>query len=816
MTEGGLDLRSLLLQSSEPQRNKPRNISNKNNTNNTKENCASKTGNKSAKGKHSEVCKFNLFCLFCSRCFSDRYNHICFHNAGKKQPELLPLDKVQVERFFSVAENVVFTSHRPHSQPPPSSNTPVAPGIQDLALLTRLAISSPSKDCGSPMSIENYPQDEGGSPLPSPPIDLVGSHTVLEQKPEPLPPPQPLTAQEINLMYKQRCAADSDAMLASCPPHLLQVNQTYLKQAEAVKLADQCNAGLPIVIEPEVLISLVRELPKKPSQVIGAAAKPHTVDGAQQKLQLPLQQKPSPSRDQGNVNKTEAAGAESVPSSPEKTEDLDPLAPDAPKQQVYNFSYNFNDYLQAGDDEIAGGTEEHLEESEEDKESDRKRARSDESAALMQQLQDNYAAALAQLNAPAAAPLPALSNSKPPTTAEDAADPTRSGDSAPSSHDLPAPPLHQQQLQPLRRRNQEAIRVFCVEKLNERTGLFYRNFTATSYASVWRTYMSTRPGTLHWYEVIREGRPCHLYFDLEFGRSSAQNWNQKVDGDALVDKLLHHVGSLLYRNWGLQIDPQTQVYELDSSTSEKFSRHIIVRIPGHAFFHNLAIGHFVSQVIAAAGTEFDVFKGPPPSEERVSFVDTAVYTKNRHFRLVYSNKGGKTAVLKPTERYATAAHGEYKLKPSFARVFNDTLICNVDYDVKLLAVLPPLRDGLGGALFPAVGVGAVHANSCNNAAATVNTNGKGTGSGGIHQGDVYGRTVAWKHSENESVAETSSGGGGREASTFLKELKIVAEKAVPFIEQACKERSGQDARARTVAFCGMDGLVAYSMIGEMD
>jgi hypothetical protein len=40
---------------------------------------------------------------------------------------------------------------------------------------------------------------------------------------------------------------------------------------------------------------------------------------------------------------------------------------------------------------------------------------------------------------------------------------------------------------------------------------------------------------------------------------------------------------------------------------------------------------------------------------RVCFVDGAVYSKNRHFRLLGSCKGGKCAVLQPTQRYAMSA-----------------------------------------------------------------------------------------------------------------------------------------------------------------
>lgn len=46
------------------------------------------------------------------------------------------------------------------------------------------------------------------------------------------------------------------------------------------------------------------------------------------------------------------------------------------------------------------------------------------------------------------------------------------------------------------------------------------------------------------------------------------------------------------------------------------------------------------------------------------------------------------------------------------------------------------------------------------------------------------------------------------------ELKLLAEQAVPFIEQVTSHRAGgQQAKARTLAFCGYQGTVAYSMIG---
>lgn len=49
------------------------------------------------------------------------------------------------------------------------------------------------------------------------------------------------------------------------------------------------------------------------------------------------------------------------------------------------------------------------------------------------------------------------------------------------------------------------------------------------------------------------------------------------------------------RHFGLGLDLRC-VYELDSSTPAKFSRHLTVRLPGHAFATNHAMGKFVAQV----------------------------------------------------------------------------------------------------------------------------------------------------------------------------------------------------------------------------
>lgn len=61
---------------------------------------------------------------------------------------------------------------------------------------------------------------------------------------------------------------------------------------------------------------------------------------------------------------------------------------------------------------------------------------------------------------------------------------------------------------------------------------------------------------------VWQGRPCHLYFDLEFNTLA----NTEADGEAMVDTLLSITSRTLFDVFGLQYDPSWTL-ELDSSTA---------------------------------------------------------------------------------------------------------------------------------------------------------------------------------------------------------------------------------------------------------
>ena len=89
-----------------------------------------------------------------------------------------------------------------------------------------------------------------------------------------------------------------------------------------------------------------------------------------------------------------------------------------------------------------------------------------------------------------------------------------------------------------------------------------RRYIVASRADFWRRYRKLRcdaprdaalPATTqpacarHYYEMIREGEPCHLHLDLEFATAS----NLAADGERMVATLCHELRGALVANFGV-------------------------------------------------------------------------------------------------------------------------------------------------------------------------------------------------------------------------------------------------------------------------
>ena len=128
----------------------------------------------------------------------------------------------------------------------------------------------------------------------------------------------------------------------------------------------------------------------------------------------------------------------------------------------------------------------------------------------------------------------------------------------------------------------------------------------------------------YWYEVLVENKPSRLFLDIE-------SVCCKVDIERLVGIFAECLLGFL-RSKGSPIVPVFEV--LDSSSIDKSSFHVICT---NVYFQNIYhVGAFVRRVVCKMVRE----------EEDYSSIDTAVYTKNRMFRVKGSTKIGSQRVLK--------------------------------------------------------------------------------------------------------------------------------------------------------------------------
>ena len=128
----------------------------------------------------------------------------------------------------------------------------------------------------------------------------------------------------------------------------------------------------------------------------------------------------------------------------------------------------------------------------------------------------------------------------------------------------------------------------------------------------------------HWYEVLVENKPSRLFLDVE-------SETKVVNVDKLVEDLANVLLYFLQRK-NSSVVPIFEV--LDSSSSKKSSFHIICT---NVYFANIYhVGAFVRKLVC----------GYMLNEEDCSAIDTAVYTKNRMFRVNGSTKFGSARVLK--------------------------------------------------------------------------------------------------------------------------------------------------------------------------
>ncbi|XP_021249032.1 DNA-directed primase/polymerase protein isoform X3 [Numida meleagris] len=182
----------------------------------------------------------------------------------------------------------------------------------------------------------------------------------------------------------------------------------------------------------------------------------------------------------------------------------------------------------------------------------------------------------------------------------------------------------------------EDVHVFALEKNTQNGQRFY---LVTTYKELWHYYTKGyKTSLMHCYEVIPEKDACKLYFDLEFYKAA----NPGADGKDMVAKLIELVSQKLKELYDVNCSAR-DVLNLDSSTDEKFSRHLIFLPCKTVFKDNIHVG---------------------------------VYTRNRNFRMYKSSKAGKNVILKIAEdnKFVPNCEENISLEEAY---FLSSLVCNV-------------------------------------------------------------------------------------------------------------------------------------------
>ncbi|NWH74946.1 PRIPO protein, partial [Piaya cayana] len=276
----------------------------------------------------------------------------------------------------------------------------------------------------------------------------------------------------------------------------------------------------------------------------------------------------------------------------------------------------------------------------------------------------------------------------------------------------------------------EDVHVFALENSTQSGQRFY---LVTTYKELW-FYYTYKTSLMHCYEVIPEKHACKLYFDLEFYKPA----NPGADGENMVAKLIELVCQKLKELYDVNSSAK-DVLNLDSSTDEKFSRHLIFLPQNTVFKDNIHVGNFVRAILQPAlqlmeskaavvipeegagriflcsaeavgldgsltnlieaedaskgwsvtacqakdvettqqgeNSDFSFLVVKDKEGAKQLFVDLGVYTKNRNFRMYKSSKAGKNVILKIAEDNQFVPNCEEKVSLEEA-YFLSSLICN--------------------------------------------------------------------------------------------------------------------------------------------
>ncbi|KAI9138460.1 hypothetical protein BKA69DRAFT_1127308 [Paraphysoderma sedebokerense] len=217
-----------------------------------------------------------------------------------------------------------------------------------------------------------------------------------------------------------------------------------------------------------------------------------------------------------------------------------------------------------------------------------------------------------------------------------------------------------------------------------------RKFLVTTYSTFWERYSQYPKHERHFYEVIQEGSPCRLYFDLEFLKSC----NPNANGDEMTQIFKKIVCLEILKRFGIIVTSK-EIVELDSTNDKKFSRHLIFHLKNAVFRDNASCGVFVSELCDKLRNKLELSTKDNRNQDVQEtttlfvtnekgqiglFVDEGVYSRNRNFRIYLSCKIKKNIAPTDISILDVSHSNEFPFKQEEEyQFFLKTLVCSVDF-----------------------------------------------------------------------------------------------------------------------------------------
>ena len=221
-----------------------------------------------------------------------------------------------------------------------------------------------------------------------------------------------------------------------------------------------------------------------------------------------------------------------------------------------------------------------------------------------------------------------------------------------------------------------------------------KDYMATSYKNLvtslrenWKKGKKSHP-----YEIALEDLPCHIFIDAD--AYPCMKENASVDFQKLHLKFMEDLSEYLLEMKYADKKEDIAFYILDSSRKDKFSKHYVVRIRGKVWKNHYHVGslmrHFQNWLFEKVGGDFSkspywiatyADKDKKTGLDYSFYVDLAVYTLNRVFRTVYSQKlvGGKPLLpfyYKDGKEVAITSHTQFL---NSSNIYNYFLQYDIQY-----------------------------------------------------------------------------------------------------------------------------------------